>query len=88
MKAIPDAFACMARYLMEDDEASAELWNKVLLAAKRNGLGNDEEAILPAAVESLRVLMRKMKSSQPAKSPAAYFYVVIDRKLKLLKVHF
>ncbi|MGD6857885.1 hypothetical protein [Bacillus infantis] len=88
MKAIPDAFACMARYLMEDDEASAELWNKVLLAAKRNGMENDQEAILPAAVESLRVLMRKMKSCQPAKSPAAYFYVVLDRKLKLLKAYY
>ncbi|MGD6843956.1 hypothetical protein ACQCVH_15705 [Bacillus infantis] len=84
MKATPDAFACMARYLTEDDEAAEELWLKVLLAAKRNGMGNDREAILPAAVESLRILMRKMKSSEPAKNPAAYFYVVIDQKLKLL----
>jgi hypothetical protein len=88
MKAIPDAFACMARYLMEDDGAAAELWKKALLAANRNGIGNDREAILPAAVESLRVLMRKMKSSEPAKCPAAYFYVVIDRKLKLLKAYY
>lgn len=84
MKATPDVFTSMARYLTEDEEAAEELWIKVLLAAKRNGMGNDREIILPAAVESLRILMRKMKSSEPAKNPAAYFYAVIDRKLKLL----
>jgi hypothetical protein len=82
MEATPAPFACMARYLLEDEAAAAELWKKVLLAAKRNGIGNDPSIIVPAAVESLRVLMRKMKSGEPARNPPAYFYAVMDRKLK------
>jgi hypothetical protein len=84
MIAIPPPFACMARYLLDDEGSASELWKRVLLAAKKNGLEKDESIILPAAVEALRILMGKMKSAEPARNPAAYFYVVIDRKLKML----
>ncbi|MEH7111536.1 hypothetical protein V7124_04030 [Neobacillus niacini] len=79
---VPQAFVQIIKYFFSDAKTIEEYWRMVHIAAFRFDCVQDTEEILAIAIQSLKQLIRKLKSTKQIVKPIAFFYGILTNKLK------
>ncbi|RFU66676.1 hypothetical protein [Peribacillus glennii] len=76
---IPKEFINLVKYFFNDAMVIEELWNLVKITANKNKVEGD---ILKSAIQSFKILVRKIKKNQ-VKNTYGYFYGVLNKTFKV-----
>jgi hypothetical protein len=79
---VPQAFVQVIKYFFSDAKTIEEYWRLVHIAAFRFECDQNTEKILAIAIQSLKQLIRKLKSTKQIVKPIAFFYGILTNKLK------
>ena len=81
---VPQAFVQAVKYFFSDAKTIEEYWHMVQIAAFRFECNQQTEDVLSIAIKSFKQLIRKLKSTQQVAKPIAFFYGILNNKLKEL----
>jgi hypothetical protein len=81
---VPQNFVQTVKYFFSDAKTIEEYWHMVQIAAFRFEFDQQSEDILGIAIQSFKQLIRKLKSTKSVLKPIAFFYGIVNNKLKEL----
>ena len=81
---VPQAFVQLVKYFFTDAKTIEEYWHMVQIAAFRFECNQQTEDVLSIAIQSIKQLIRKLKSTNKVAKPIAFFYGILTNKLKQL----
>jgi hypothetical protein len=81
---VPQAFVQLVKYFFPDAKTIEEYWRMVQIAAFGFECSQHTEEVLAIAIQSFKQLVRKLKSTKTVVKPIAFFYGILNNKLKEL----
>ncbi|MEH7254629.1 hypothetical protein V7111_21190 [Neobacillus niacini] len=81
---VPQAFVQLVKYFFSDAKTIEEYWHMVQIAAFRFDYDQNTGDVLAIAIQSFKQLVRKLKSTKQIVKPIAFFYGIVNNKLKEL----
>ncbi len=81
---VPNDFVQVVKYFFPDAKSIEEFWRMTSIAAYRHNRVNHREKVLSIAIQSMKQLIRKMKTAAKVIKPLAYYYRILDKKLQEL----
>ncbi|MFT9600112.1 hypothetical protein [Mesobacillus sp.] len=79
---IPKPFVDLAKYIFPSAKAIEEFWKMTTIAAYKNNQERETETILSVSLDSLKQLVRKMKTNVTVKNPLAYYTGILHKKFQ------
>ena len=79
---VPQAFVQLVKNFFPDAKTIEEYWRMVQIAAFGFECSQHTEEVLAIAIQSFKQLVRKLKSTNRVVKPIAFFYGILNNKLK------
>ena len=81
---VPQTFVQLVKNFFSEAKTIEEYWHMVQIAAFGFEFDQNSEDVLTIAIQSFKQLVRKLKSTKQVAKPIAYFYGIVNNKLKEL----
>jgi hypothetical protein len=81
---VPQNFVQAVKYFFSAAKTIEEYWHMVQIAAFRFECDQNTEDVLAIAIQSFKLLIRKLRSTKLVVKPIAFFYGILTNKLKEL----